>query len=332
MRLPWSARSKGSIGHAHAFGGHTHDHGLAAAGQQPRKRRQRLRAADRLEGVVELALGGGHRARRAQRQRLLAPPGIEVDGDDRIGAREHEAEHDRLPDAAAADDHRALPRPHARGVQHRADARGHRAADQRRDLRRHGRIDRHHRGLRDHGRLGERPEPEEGMHARRRPKGARARACRVHSHARPDAHCTQRRQGANHDSTTLSPTATSRTSGPIASTTPGALVAEHERQRDRPVAVERVQVGVADAARGQPHPDLVADRVRRASRSARAQRADAFEDLRPHDDRHQLALADSPRPASRARRRASASGTSTSRRPRSGRRSRRCRRRRAASP
>ena len=43
---------------------------------------------------------------------------------------------------------------------------------------------------------------------------------RRHSHARPDAHCTQRRQGANHDSTTLSPTATSRTSGPIASTTP----------------------------------------------------------------------------------------------------------------
>ena len=70
-------------------------------------------AADRLEGVVELALRARHRGVRAQRQRLLAAFGAEVDGGDRVRAREHEAEDDRLADAAAADDDRALPRPHA---------------------------------------------------------------------------------------------------------------------------------------------------------------------------------------------------------------------------
>ena len=57
---------------------------------------------------------------------------------------------------------------------------------------------------------------------------------------------------------------------------------EHERQRHRPVAVERVQVGVADAAGGQPHPHLVADRVGERE-VGRPQRPDAFEDLRLHE-------------------------------------------------
>ena len=56
---------------------------------------------------------------------------------------------------------------------------------------------------------------------------------------------------------------------------------EHERQRHRPVAVERVQVGVADAAGGQPHPHLVADRVGERE-IGRPQRPGAFEDLRLH--------------------------------------------------
>ena len=86
--------------------------------------------------MVELALGDLDRRGRAQRERLLAPLGAEIDRDDLVRAGEHEAEDDRLTDAAAADDDDALARPHARGVDHRADARGDAAPDQRRDLRR----------------------------------------------------------------------------------------------------------------------------------------------------------------------------------------------------
>ena len=160
------------------------------------------------------------RGRRPQRQRLLAPLGAEIDGDDRVRARQHEAEDDRLADAAAADDDRALPRPHARGVEHRADAGGHAAADQRGDLRRHARVDR------PRPPTPARPSPRRtcrgrGRRARRRsPTGARAPACRCTATRGPAAHARQRRHGANHDSTTWSPTTTSRTSGPTASTTP----------------------------------------------------------------------------------------------------------------
>ena len=216
--------------------------------------------------MVELALGRGERDRRAQRQRLLAPL-----GSSRSTATIGSAPASTRPSTIACP---TPPQPTttalspARTPAVFSTAPTPVATEQPISAATSGgtrRVDRHDRRLRDDGRLGERPEPEEGVHAVDAPKGAPARACPVHSHARPDAHCTQRRQGANQDSTTLSPTATSRTSGPIASTTPGALVTEHERQRDRPVAVERVQVGVADAAGGQPHADLVADRVRSAA-------------------------------------------------------------------
>ena len=169
------------------------------------------------------------------------------------------------------------PGAHPRGVEHGADAGGHAAADQRGDLRRHARIDGDRRRLRHDRGLGERAEAEVARARRRSRDGVLERA-RAAAQPRPaggararsagTARTTRARRGRRRR--------TSRTAGPDRLDDARALVAEHERQRDRPVAVEGVQVGVADAAGGQPHADLVAGRRPAASSSAaRERRADA---------------------------------------------------------
>ena len=245
MRLPWSARSKGSKETARLRPACRRSRpgrrGPAAPAAPPASAARPI--ASKAWSNSPSALGQGDR--RAQRQRLLAPLAAEVDGDDRIGAGEHQAEHDRLPDAAAADDHRALPRPHARGVQHGADARGHRAADQRGDLRR------------DAPDRSPRPRIPGPRSPRRTSRARGTRACRQRSKGAPAHACP--------GTATRAPTRTARSAGRARTRT--ARRSPPRPRRARPARSPRRRPRPRDRARAAAGPS--SRRRARAGRSGR---------------------------------------------------------------
>ena len=77
----------------------------------------------------------------------------------------------------------------------------------------------------------------------------------------PAAHARQRPQAVTQASATASPTRGARTPGPTASTMPGALVPEHQRQVVGPDALHHVQIGPADARCGDAHAHLAGVRL-----------------------------------------------------------------------
>ena len=95
-------------------------------------------------------------------------------------------------------------------------------------------------------------------------------------------HSSQRPQAGAQDSATWSPGATRVTPGADRLDDAGALVAEHGRAGRLGGAVDRVQVGVADAAGVQPHQHL----ARPAAAPARARRPRA---ARPTRSQHRRA-------------------------------------------
>ena len=109
-----------------------------------------------------------------------------------------------------------------------------------------------------------------GRRARRRARAASCRpsARRCPSPARRSSRAAAGRAGTRahaphdgtHESATWSPTTTRVTPGPDRLDDAGALVAEHGRAARLGGAVDRVQVGVADAARVQAHEHLAGPR------------------------------------------------------------------------
>ena len=194
-----------------------------------------------------------------QRELLLG----HVDREDAGSAGDARALDGRDADAAAAEHGHGRAGRHARRIDGRADTGGHAAADQRRDLQRDLLAHRHDadRGT-DHvlGHVAERAERRERLVAELEPArpvdhqpATRHRAAqeRFVAHAVEAAAAVRHerhdhvvaRLGVRHAFADLFDHA-------------GPFVAEHERQRMRDRAVERGEIGVADAGRGHLDPDL----------------------------------------------------------------------------
>ena len=180
-----------------------------------------------------------------------------------------------MPDAAAADHRDAVARPHARGAPDRAGAGRHGAAGQRGDLERHAVGDRDAAGRRHDRALGERGQ--ERVVVDRLAARARAAACPSSSPPWPIpsqavvaevrqpaqalvAAAARRHPGEHHARARRASAARS----PDRLDHARALVAEHRRAAGRRRAVDRVVVGVADAAGVQPHEHLARARAARA--------------------------------------------------------------------
>ena len=176
------------------------------------------------------------------------------------------------PDAPAADDGDAGPWLDAGGPSHPSPAREHRAADQRSQVERHVLADRHRDRLGHDGMLGERGDGVEMAQVRpveREPRGAvRKRSRRGHPGAllaevRPPGTAAlalaARGHEREHDVVAGSH---ALDAGPDLGHDAGRLVTDHERQRLRQVAVDDVQVAVADPAGRDPHEHLPALRRR----------------------------------------------------------------------
>ena len=214
--------------------------------------------------------------RRPARERELEHRGVAVDGDDRARAREHEAGDDLLPDAAAADHRGALADARPRHVAHRADARDRAAAEQGGLPQRHGRRQRHDAGGRHDGALGEARDGEAVLQRRavrqREPRGAvhqRAAEARVAGRAaeRRPARAAGAARAARGDHAEDDAVARRDVHDALADglDRPGALVPEHHRPAALAEAAGgEVDVGVADAGRGDAHQHLAGLRRRRA--------------------------------------------------------------------
>ena len=229
-----------------------------------------LDGAGEVEGVVDAAVGevahllhvvgvlGVHRVGGAELAGQAELVVGEIDRDDAAGAGQHRTHQAAQADAAQADDGDRAAGLDLRGVDHGADAGDHGAAEQRRDIERQARVDHHDRAAIDDGvfgvagdaglmvhRLAVEMQP---MMARQElARGARrdraladigpaleaapaAAAAHVEGEADMVALLDVVHAGADLDDLAR------------------ALVAQHDRHRPRPVAVDQRQVGMAEPA------------------------------------------------------------------------------------
>ena len=262
---------------ADVHGRHPDDHRRPARADRVDDLERRRLAADRVERVVHaaplrqlpraldhvvvFAVQGVGRAELLRELELVVE---EVAGEDHPGAGEPRALDHVEPDAAAADHEHRRAHLHVGRAGHRAHARRHRAAQERRLGPRHLRADRDRHLGRAHDPLGEGAEARELVDLL--PVPAQALGAVEHPPAGGLVAVAQDRAAGR----AVEAAAALRAEGEddvIARLDVGdprtrlfddarPLVAEHHRERQRPVAVDDVPVAVADAGRLHPHADL----------------------------------------------------------------------------
>ena len=260
-----AARARGEERGAHA----------PRAGRSPRsrsRRRRRLTSAPRA-AVSSASPGPATASRRAELQRAPRASRRHVHGHDRRRRpRRPRPCTAREPDAAAADHRHAVARPHAGGAPDGADPGGHGAAHERGDVQRHVRRRSARRSAparprarrtsraASSGSTGSPPRDEPSVPSSSPPAPIAGQAVRQRWR-RSRRHSSQRPQAGAHESATGLPGAQPRRRR------------RPPRPRRRPRgrarraarlgrAVDRVQVGVADAARVQAHEHLAGARRR----------------------------------------------------------------------
>src|SRR5207247_1568461 len=234
------------------------------------------------DGRTRTRRPGVHGVRRAELLGEAELPLVQIDGDDRVRAREHRTLDDVEPDAARAEDRDRLPGLHARGVDDRADAGHHAAADQAGAVERHVGRDRDAGVLRHDGELRHRADAGEladagpvavedlGGHRLHVARLAEVGVARVAVPAR----AAERHPVEDHVVLRLD----APDAGADRLDDARALVPEHAGERHGEVAGDGVQVAVADAARGEPDEHLAVARVAHGERLDRERLADRVQD------------------------------------------------------